>query len=199
VRDPCGEHDGASERELDELSAAEARSHGRDRNESEAAPYDRAVATGEDLRAVMRGYPHGVSVLTVDLDGERMGVTIGSLVSLSLEPPLVGVSIGKEASSYELLRQSGRFAISLLADDQDALAQHFARGVPPIAHWTGISTREGELGPPLIEGAVGWLECRIWAEHDAGDHTLFVGEVMHAARDQSKQPLLYIESAYRAL
>ena len=157
------------------------------------------MASGEDLRAVMRGYPHGVSVLTVDRDGERMGVTIGSLVSLSLEPPLVGVSIGKEASSYELLRQSGRFAISLLADDQDALAQHFARGVPPIAHWTGISTREGGLGPPLIEGAVGWLECRIWADYDAGDHTLFVGEVMHAGRDESKQPLLYIESAYRGL
>ena len=157
------------------------------------------MASGEDLRAVMRGYPHGVSVLTVDRDGERMGVTIGSLVSLSLEPPLVGVSIGKDASSYELLRQSGRFAISLLADDQAALAQRFARGVPPIAHWTGISIHEGELGPPLIEGAVGWLECRIWADYDAGDHTLFIGEVMHAARDESKQPLLYIESAYRAL
>jgi len=199
VRDPGREHRSAAERELDELSAAQPRSHGRDGNESEAAPYDRAVASGDDLRAVMRGYPHGVSVLTVDRDGERMGVTIGSLVSLSLEPPLVGVSIGKEASSYELLRQSGRFAISLLADDQAPLAQHFARGVPPIAHWSGISTREGELGPPLIEGAVGWLECRIWADYDAGDHTLFVGEVMHAARDDSKQPLLYIESAYRAL
>ncbi len=147
----------------------------------------------------MRGYPHGVSVLTVDLEGERMGVTIGSLVSLSLDPPLVGVSIGKEASSYELLRSSGGFAVNLLADDQDALAQHFARGVPPIAHWSGISTRESELGPPLLEGAVGWLECRIWAEYDAGDHTLFVGEVLRAGRDQSKQPLVYIESSYRPL
>ena len=148
---------------------------------------------------MMRGYPHGVSVLTVDLEGERMGVTVGSLVSLSLEPPLVGVSIGKDASSYELLRRSGNFAVSLLAEDQDALAQHFARGVPPIAHWSGIATREGELGPPLIDGAVGWLECRIWAAYDAGDHTLFVGEVLRAARDESKQPLVYIESSYRPL
>jgi flavin reductase (DIM6/NTAB) family NADH-FMN oxidoreductase RutF len=157
------------------------------------------VATGDDLRGVMRGYPHGVSVLTVDRDGERMGVTIGSLVSLSLEPPLVGVSIGKEASSYELLRRSGRFAVSLLAEDQEALAQHFARGVPPIAHWSGIAVRDGELGPPLLEGAVGWLECRVWAEYDAGDHTVFVGEVLRAERDESKRPLVYIESSYRAL
>ncbi len=147
----------------------------------------------------MRGYPHGVSVLTVDLEGERMGVTIGSLVSLSLEPPLVGVSMGKEASSYELLRQSGSFAISVLADDQTALAQHFARGVPPIEHWTGIATRDSELGPPLIEGAVGWLQCRVWAEYDAGDHTIFVGEVLRAERDGAKQPLVYIESSYRGL
>ena len=147
----------------------------------------------------MRGYPHGVSVLTVDFEGERMGVTIGSLVSLSLEPPLVGVSIGKEASSYELLRRSGEFVVSLLAEDQEALAQHFARGVPPIAHWSGIAIRDGQLGPPLLEGAVGWLECRVWADYDAGDHTMFVGEVLRAGRDESKRPLVYIESSYRPL
>jgi flavin reductase (DIM6/NTAB) family NADH-FMN oxidoreductase RutF len=147
----------------------------------------------------MRGYPHGVSVMTVDLEGERMGVTIGSLVSLSLEPALVGVSIGKQASSYELLRSARSFALSLLADDQTALAQHFARGVPPIAHWTGIATRDSELGPPLIEGAVAWLECRTWAEYDAGDHTIFVGEVLRAERNEGRQPLVYIESAYRSL
>ena len=147
----------------------------------------------------MRGYPHGVSVLTVDFEGERMGVTIGSLVSLSLEPPLVGVSIGKEASSYELLRRSGEFVVSLLAEDQEALAQHFARGVPPIAHWSGIAIRDSQLGPPLLEGAVGWLECRVWADYDAGDHTMFVGEVLRAGRDESKRPLVYIESSYRPL
>jgi flavin reductase (DIM6/NTAB) family NADH-FMN oxidoreductase RutF len=87
----------------------------------------------------------------------------------------------------------------VLAEDQTALAQHFARGVPPIAHWTGIPTRDSELGPPLIEGAVGWLQCRVWAEHDAGDHTIFVGEVLRAERNADKQPLVYIESAYRGL
>ena len=62
---------------------------------------------GEDLRGLMRFVPHNVAVLTLDHDGDRMGVTISSLVSLSLEPPLIGISIGKQASCYELLRQSG--------------------------------------------------------------------------------------------
>ena len=93
------------------------------------------------------------------------------------------------------------FALSAGLDEvvKAALAQHFARGVPPIAHWNGIATRDGELGPPLLEGAVGWLECRIWADYDAGDHTLFVGEVLHAERDESKRPLVYIEGSYRPL
>ena len=76
----------------------------------------------DDLRGLMRHWPHGVSVLTVDYEGDRMGVTVSSLVSLSLDPPLVGVSIGKEASCYELLRRSGAWAVSLLGGDQAELA-----------------------------------------------------------------------------
>ena len=147
----------------------------------------------------MRGYPHGVSVLTVDLEGERLGVTVSSLVSVSLSPPLVSVSIGKEASCYELLRRAGRFGISILAEEQVALAQHFARGVPPIAHWTGINTRESALGVPLLEDSLGWLECETRAEFDAGDHTLFLGAVVTAERDERKRPLLYIHGGYRGL
>jgi flavin reductase (DIM6/NTAB) family NADH-FMN oxidoreductase RutF len=158
------------------------------------------VATGEELRAVMRGFPHGVSVLTVDLDGERFGVTIGSLVSLSLDPPLVGVSIGRQSSAHELVRRADGFAVNLLAHDQAALAQHFARGVPPIAQWTGILMRRGELGAPLLMGALGWLECRPWAEYAAGDHTLFVAEVEIAQLwDERTPPLVYIHGSYRGL
>jgi flavin reductase (DIM6/NTAB) family NADH-FMN oxidoreductase RutF len=124
----------------------------------------------------MRRVPHGVAVLTVDADGERLGLTLDSLVSLSLDPPLVGVSISRQAAMHELLREAGAFAVSLLAAGQEDVAQHFARGVPPIAHWHGIATRPGVAGP-LIEGALGWLGCRLAAEHETGDHTLFVGEV----------------------
>ena len=147
----------------------------------------------------MRRFPAGVAVVTVDADGERLGLTVGTLVSLSFEPPLVGVSVAREAALHELLREAGGFAISLLAAGQEAVAQHFARGVPPIAHWHGIETREGEHGAPLIEGALGWLECRVWAEWAAGDHTLFAGEVLSGALGQASPPLLYLDRRYRPL
>ncbi len=85
------------------------------------------MADGDELRDLMRFWPHGVSVLAVDNDGDRMGVTISSLVSLSLEPPLVGISVGKQASLYELLRGAGRFAVSMLGSDQEGIARQFAR------------------------------------------------------------------------
>src|SRR5437764_651244 len=67
------------------------------------------MATGGDLRALMRRFPGGVAVVTIDLDGERLGLTVGSLVSLSLDPPLVGISISKDAALHELLRGGGRW------------------------------------------------------------------------------------------
>ncbi len=152
-----------------------------------------------DLRALMRRFPHGVAVLTVDANGERLGLTVDSLVSLSLEPPLVGVAISRQAAMHELLREAGGFALSLLAEGQDRLAQHFARGVPPIALWHGIAGREGAGGAPLLDGALGWLECRLVAEHEAGDHTFFVGEVLSAELGPPAPPLVHVESGYRSL
>src|ERR671924_1087248 len=113
------------------------------------------MVAGDELRALMGRFPAGVAVVTVDLGGQRAGLTVASLVSLSLEPPLVGVAIRRDAALHELLRDSGLFAVSLLAAGQEALAQHFARGVPPIALWAGIDRRPGETGGPLIEDALG--------------------------------------------
>ena len=137
-------------------------------------------------------------MLTIDLSGEKLGLTIGSVVSLSLEPPLVGVSVAREAAMHELLREAGEFALSLLAGDQDAVAQHFARGVPPFAHWQGIPLREAE-GPPQIAGALGWVRCRMAAEHPAGDHTLFVGEVSSAEVGHGGPALVHVGQSYVSL
>ena len=147
----------------------------------------------------MRLWPHGVSILSVDVDGDRMGVTVSSLVSLSLQPPLVGVSISRQAAMHELLREAGAFALSLLAGGQEWVAQHFARGVPPIAMWRDIETESGAAGAPLVVGAVGWLECRLDAEHETGDHTLFVGEVVGVRLGEAAPPLVRHDSSYRVL
>ena len=132
----------------------------------------------------------------MDVEGERLGLTVGSVVSLSLEPPLVGVSVSRQAAMHELLRRADAFGLSLLAGDQATLAQHFARGVPPFAHWHGIDVRAGGTGAPLLEGALGWLECRPAEEHETGDHTLFVGRVVAAARGREGPALVRVGGSY---
>jgi flavin reductase len=138
-------------------------------------------------------------VLTVSVDDDRLGLTVGSFVSLSLEPPLVGVAISHQAAMHELLRRSGKFALSLLAGGQESVAQHFARGVPPLAHWHGVAWREGSSGAPLLEGALGWLECTRVAEHATGDHTLFVGEVFSVERGSYGPALVHVGQDYVTL
>ncbi len=145
----------------------------------------------------MRRYPVGVAVATVEVEGTRLGLTLSSLVSLALEPPLVGISVARQAAFHELLREAGGFAVSLLAGDQLQLAQHFARGVPPIAMWDGVGVRASARGP-LLDGAVGWLECGLDGEQDAGDHTFFLGRVESAEPGVDKPPLLRLGGDFRS-
>jgi flavin reductase (DIM6/NTAB) family NADH-FMN oxidoreductase RutF len=145
---------------------------------------------------LFREVPSPVGVVTVEVGGNAAGLTVDSLVSLSADPPLIGVALGRHAALHELLREAGAFAISILASEQEQLAQHFARGVPPIAHWTGIETTPGELGAPLIDGALGWIECRLASEHEIGDHTLFVGEAASVRRGPGREALVHLRRAY---
>ena len=160
--------------------------------------YDREVVGGDELRAVMARFPAGVAVVTVELRGQRAGLTVASLVSLSLEPPLVGFAVRRDAALHELLRDSEMLAVSMLAAGQEALAQHFARGVPPIALWTRIPLRDTD-GPPQLDGAVAWLTGRLAQEHETGDHTFFVAEVESAEPGPAEQPLVFYRQSYAAL
>ena len=155
------------------------------------------MVSGDELRQAMRRLPAGVAVLTVDAEGQKLGLTVASLVSLSLEPALVGVSIGHHSILHEPLRQAGRSVVNVLAGDQAAIAQHFARNAPPIALWTGIELRPTHLSEPLLEGALAWLECRTRSEHEAGDHTIFVAEVASIELGRVGPGLVYVGGSYR--
>ena len=154
------------------------------------------MAEAEDLRSLLSRYPTGVSVLTVDASGQRLGLTMGSLTALSLDPPLVGFAISKEAAMHELLREAGGGAVSLLAAGQDWLAQHFARGVPPIAMWHGVGTEDAASGAPLLVGALGWLECSLRDEVPVGTHTFFVCEVCRVEHGVDAPALVRVRGEY---
>src|SRR6266540_822032 len=138
------------------------------------------MTSADEFRTAMRRYPSGIAVLTLR---RPFGVTIGSLAWLSLEPALI--------------RDEQGFALSLLGADQESLAQHFARSMPPIALWTGVATREGARGP-LLDDALAWLECAVRSEHDVGDHTFFAAAVERIEFGHERQALVYVRGGYAA-
>ena len=152
---------------------------------------------GAEQRALFRRWPAGVSVVVAELDGRRHGLTVSSLVSLSLEPPLVGISIAHQASLHELLRDAGAWAASILSGEQEELAQHFARSVPPLVLWDGIGVRDDD--PRLLAGAAGWLTARTVDELRTGDHTFFVGEVLSVEEGAAATSLSYVHRGYTQL
>jgi flavin reductase (DIM6/NTAB) family NADH-FMN oxidoreductase RutF len=150
----------------------------------------------DELRVLLGRFPTGVAVVTVDADGQAVGLTIGSVVRLALEPQLVGFAVSREAALHELLREAGACSISLLAEGQEAFAEHFARGVPPIGMWQGIATEPGGPAAPLLAGALGWLECAVRDEVAAGTHTFFVCEVTRARPGAGARGLVRVRGAY---
>ena len=157
-----------------------ARRRGRTRPASAGATQCSARVTGtaiEEQRALFRRWPAGVSVVVAEAGGRRAGLTVSSLVSLSLEPPLVGDlarALGLALRGAARRRASGRSRSSPAT--RTRLAQHFARSVPPLVLWDGIPVRDDD--PRLLAGAVG-LDRRAHGRRGrAGDHVLFVGEVL---------------------
>jgi flavin reductase (DIM6/NTAB) family NADH-FMN oxidoreductase RutF len=156
------------------------------------------IEVGAEQRALFRRWPAGVSIVIAEVDGQRHGRTVSSLVSLSLEPPLVGISVAQSASIHELLRTAGTWAVSVLSGGQEELAQRFAlSGVPPLVLWDGVETREDD--PRLIAGAAGWLTARTVQTVVTGDHTFFVGDVESVEEGQAPTTLVYAYRTYHAL
>ena len=152
---------------------------------------------GAEQRALFRRWPAGVSVVVAEVDGRRAALTVSSLTSLSLEPRLIGISIALEASLHELLRDAGEWAVSMLSGEQEELAKHFARSVPPIALWNGIDVREDD--PRLLTAAVGWIVAKTVDEFRTGDHTLFVGEIQSIEEGSAETSLAYVHRGYSSL
>jgi flavin reductase (DIM6/NTAB) family NADH-FMN oxidoreductase RutF len=139
----------------------------------------------------------GVSVVVAESGGRRAGLTVSTLVSVSLSPPLVSISLGRSASLFEVLDEAEEWCASILAADQAHLAQHFARSVPPLVQWDGIPVREDDRR--LLAGAVGWLVVRTVERFPAGDHVLFLGATVRLEEGPGLGGLVYHDRRYEAL
>jgi flavin reductase len=155
------------------------------------------AAAGEAQKELFRRWPEGVTVVVSEHGGRRAGLTVSSLVSVSLEPPLVSISLARSASLFEVLDEAGEWGVSILSGEQEHLARHFARNVPPLVHWDGIDTRDED--PRLLAGAVGWLVAETVDRLTVGDHVLFVGAVRSLEPGPGRGSLLYFDRRYLAL
>lgn len=148
-------------------------------------------------RTVLSRLASGVSVVTtVGTDGRDHGMTVSALCSLSLDPPLVLLCVDKAAMMHPHLVAAPHFAVNLLALEQEALSRRFAESID--GKFEGVTVTRQLSGCSLIDGALAHLECEMWAQHEGGDHTIFVGRVKRAdARDA--EPLLYYRGGYTRL
>ena len=148
------------------------------------------------FREALGHYASGITVITSHIDGEPVGFTCQSFHSVSMSPPLVSFSVMSGSASYPKIRQAGRFAVNILSDEQVGISNQFARR--GTDKWLGIEWQESPLGNPIIPGSLHWLDCKIVAEHAAGDHLIVIGEVkaLNLQETAATQPLLYYKGQY---
>jgi len=143
----------------------------------------------------MGHFASGVVVITAAANGAPLGFTCQTLTSLSLEPPLVSFSPARASSSWPRIRDVGRFCINVLAAEQRAASDAFARS--GTDKYAGVSWRPGGMtGAPVLHGVCAWIECLLVGEYDGGDHTIAVGRVLDLDADPDRSPLLFHRGRY---
>lgn len=146
------------------------------------------------FRQVVGHFCTGVAVITGVHDETPVGLTVQSFTSLSLEPPLVSFSVGRESSTWPRLKAAQTFAVNILAEDQEALCRTFATsGADKFA---GVGWRPGASGAPILDDVLGWIECSIEAEHEAGDHVIVIGRVSDLDVGTEGKPLLFYRGGF---
>jgi flavin reductase (DIM6/NTAB) family NADH-FMN oxidoreductase RutF len=154
------------------------------------------VAEQAFLNAMAR-LPAGVCVVTARTGDELKGLTASSLVSISLQPPLVLVGLERASATRAVVLETGAFNVNVLTRNQEFIADRFA-GRAPAVDWRTLAHRPGTNGIPLLDGCAAWLECRLTQSHTAGDHEIVVGAV-EAAEIGSGDPIILWDRAFWSL
>jgi flavin reductase (DIM6/NTAB) family NADH-FMN oxidoreductase RutF len=148
------------------------------------------------FRAFMGRWATGVSVVTAHDERGDAGLTVNALLSVSLDPPSLLVSLSRDTDTLPAIQRSGRFGVSLLRAGQRSVSERFALTLPAAEKFAGIATHRGPGGTLLLDGALGAVECRVASTVPAFDHVLIVGEVDHEESGGDGAPLLFFRSGY---
>lgn len=151
----------------------------------------------KEFRRALGQFATGVTVVTLWDDGKVHGMTANSFTSVSLDPPLILVNIGRQNRTHDLVAKVGRFAVNILSEDHENISRHFAtagqKDLPEGVRFHGEGT-----GSPVMEQSLAWLDCSVWKIYDGGDHSIVVGKV-EKLNIAGGRPLLFFQGAYHQL
>jgi flavin reductase len=156
---------------------------------------------GADFRQTLGAFATGVTVITTRGEDHLFGMTANAFSSVSLDPPLILVCVISGTTGAEVIEQNGVFAVNILGAPQESISRYFASKDRPrgLQAFDEIPHRIAVTGCPIIEGAAGFLDCRLDAAHEAGDHIVFIGEVLAIANDPDVEPLVFHGGRYRVV
>ena len=153
----------------------------------------------QSFRDVLSRWASGITIITCAAEGRVHGMTASSFTSLSLDPPLVLVCVGKDKLTHALLETEGRFGIHILGPGFEEISDRCAGFRGEEAHWLDdLPTRREVTGAPILEGALAWVDCTLWKALDGGDHTIFIGDIQ-AGGCAEGAPLLWFQRGYHLL
>ncbi len=154
----------------------------------------------EALRGAMRLWASGITIVTARAGGRQHGMTVSSFTSISLEPPLVLVSLAIGSLTNLLVQRSGVFGITILSAGQQEIARRFATHVPETEdRFAGLETERLVSEAPFIKGGLAQIDCKVTATHPAGTNALIIGEVVAVKSGGEDEPLVYFNREYRHL
>lgn len=150
-----------------------------------------------DFKEIMSQYATSVTVVTTRNDDDIAGLTVSSFCSVSLDPPLILVCIETDARSNEILQQQNHFTVNILQDNQEEVSQRFAEpGLDIDKRLQNINYSLPDKSGPILTDSLAWMICRQYDTHPAGDHRIYVGEVIEGQPENEGNPLLYYDGEY---
>jgi 3-hydroxy-9,10-secoandrosta-1,3,5(10)-triene-9,17-dione monooxygenase reductase component len=155
-----------------------------------------AAAAGRPFRDLMARWATGVAVVTSHDESGDAGLTVNALLSVSLSPPSILISLTQDADTTPVIHRSGSFAVNFLHADQRSVSERFALPSPPAEKFRDLRVHRERTGAPLLDGTLGAAECRVVAWTPRYDHVLILGEVVHQEVGREGLPLLFFRSGY---
>lgn len=154
----------------------------------------------EQLRSAMRAWTAGVTIVTAAHEEQQHGMTVNSFTSVSLDPPLIIISLQNSSRTRQLVSQAQAFGVTILSEEQRELSERFAGRTPDSANrMAGLEVETLVTGAPFIKGGLAYLDCRVQQSIAVGQNTLFLAEVVAARGSGEGRPLVYHNRRYHRL